>query len=131
MRRAAGPSAQIREEHYFTDGPFRTSNANGQAKRGKRNPLPTTCSSTTTSPLAIVEAKDNKHSLGAAACSRLYTTPRYWTSPSPTAPTATASSSTTALMARASSERELPLNAFPHPGEALWARYNKHNDISP
>ena len=67
---------QIKMEYNFTDG--RVIVRGNVTARGKKKRTDYLLYYKPNIPLAIIEAKDNKHSVG-AECSRLLSTQKYWT----------------------------------------------------
>jgi hypothetical protein len=76
---------QVREEIYFTKG--RVIVRNKRVRRGEASKADYILFYRPNVPLAVIEAKDNNHSVGDGMQQPLPTR-KLWTSPSPTAPTA-------------------------------------------
>ncbi len=117
---------QMREEHYFTDGRVEL-HPKAKPKRGKRNFVDYLLFFNNI-PLAVIEAKDNKHSVGAGMQQGL----RY--AEALDVPFVYSSNGDgfiehDKLNSYGQIERELALDAFPSPDE-LWARYVGGNEFS-
>ena len=126
LRRAGWKVAQIREEYYFTDGRMNI-HPNGVAVRGKRHFVDYLLIYNNFM-LAIVEAKNNKHLLGAGMQQSL----RY--AEMLDVPFVYSSNGDGFLehdrLARYGVvEQELGLDEFPSP-EALWERYSRAKQFS-
>lgn len=127
IQQAGWLPTQIREEYYFTDGRFHIQK-HGQAKRGERA-FADYLLIYKNIPLAIVEAKDNTHSLGSGMQQAL----RY--ADVLDVPFAYSSNGDgflehDRLAATGLVERELVLTQFPAP-EALWQRYMQQQQMTP
>jgi type I restriction enzyme, R subunit len=128
LRQAGWRLAQIREEYYFTDGRFQIQKQ-GQARRGERA-FADYLLTVNNIPLAIIEAKDNRHGVGSGMQQAL----RY--AEVLDVPFAYSSNGDAFLehdrLATAGGpvERELPLDHFPSP-DALWRRFKGHIPLSP
>ena len=113
---------QIRFEYYFTDGEMQIRGR--QAKRGKRKFADYLLSYKSNMPLAIVEAKDQKHSIGdgiqqAINYANILDVPFVY------------SSNGTGFLEHdmiTGKEREISLNEFPSP-DNLWNRFINENKI--
>lgn len=117
----------IHEEYYFTDGRFYIQ-TNGRAQRGQRS-FADYLLTYKNIPLAIIEAKDNKQTLGsgmqqALRCANILDVPFVYSS------NGDGFLEHNRLDGQGSIERELPLIQFPSP-QTLWQRYTRHNDFSP
>ena len=116
--------SQIKFEHSFTDG--RVIVQGQSAKRGKRKRADYLLSYQNNLPIALVEAKDNNHSIGdgmqqCIAYAEILDIPFAY------------SSNGDGFLEHdmnKGTERELLLEEFPSP-EELWNRYKKDNQISP
>lgn len=118
---------QMREEYYFTDGRYHIQQ-NGRARRGERA-FADYLLVYKNIPLAVVEAKDNKHEVGSGMQQAL----RY--AQVLDVPFAYSSNGDgflehDRLGGAGVVERELPLAQFPSP-EALWQRYAQENQLTP
>ncbi|MCP4419602.1 MAG: DEAD/DEAH box helicase family protein, partial [Chloroflexi bacterium] len=121
-----GTDVQIREQYYFTDGRMHIEGR--KPLRGERN-FADYLLVYKNVPLAVVEAKDNKHSIGAGMQQGL----RY--AEILDVPFVYSSNGDGFLahdrtLTAAAIEQELPMNAFPSPDE-LWQRYQIAKNITP
>lgn len=115
---------QVREEYTFTDG--RVIVRGNLTARGKRKRADYILSYKPNLPLAIIEAKDNKHSIGsgmqqAIEYGEILDIPFVY------------SSNGDGFLERdmlTGRERELKLDEFPSPDE-LWQRYKQAKELSP
>jgi type I restriction enzyme R subunit len=126
IARAGWGDGAIREEYYLTDGRMIISGQ--QATRGERRFIDYLLLHRHT-PLAVVEAKDNRHAVGAGMQQAL----RY--AETLDAPFAYSSNGDgfiehCRLPGPGPVERELPLDAFPPPDE-LWRRYVAAKGLTP
>ncbi len=127
IQEAGWKLTQIREEYYFTDGRFHIQQ-NDNATRGERSYADYLLIYKNI-PLAIVEAKDNKHSIGSGMQQAL----RYadvLDVPFVYSSNGDGFLEHDRLGGGGLIERELPLNQFPSP-EALWQRYTQQEQITP
>ncbi|MCA9970641.1 MAG: DEAD/DEAH box helicase family protein, partial [Anaerolineales bacterium] len=128
LRQAGWQPRQIREEYYFTDGRIHVQRS-GRTLRGQRSFVDYLLVYKNV-PLAIVEAKDNRHAVGAGMQQGL----RY--AAALDVPFVYSSNGDAFLahnrLAQAGEtiEQELPLSQFPSP-EALWQRYTAAHTLSP
>ena len=127
IRQAGWQTAQIREEYYFTDGRFKIQRY-GQARRGERA-FADYLLIYKNIPLAIIEAKDNRHSLGSGMQQAL----RY--AAVLDVPFAYSSNGDgflehNRLAGGDMVERELSLAQFPAP-EVLWQQYVRRQQLTP
>ena len=116
---------QIREEVYFTEG--RIYVKGNKTKRGKGKKADIILYYKPNIPVAVIEAKDNNHSLGsgmqqALGYSEILDIPVAYSSNGDGFLEHDRSNSTGKI------ERELPLESFPSPAE-LWHRYKKFKNI--
>ena len=110
---------QIREEVSFTKG--RIIVRGKLVTRGKAKRADYILYYKPNIPLALIEAKDNNHSVGDGMQQGARLRRRRSTSPSCSPPTATASCSTTAPARAPQRETNLALDAFPSPGRSVGA----------
>lgn len=117
-------TTQIRMEYPFTDGRVHVRGNN--VRRGKRKKADYLLSYKSNIPLAIVEAKDNSHSLGSGMQQAIHYAEIL------DLPFAYSSNGTAFLEhdMKNGLEREMPLSDFPTP-EELWQRYLGNHDITP
>lgn len=126
IRGAGWQALDIGEEHYFTAGRMEIQ-PQGQAKRGRRNYVDYLLTYKNVA-LAVVEAKENSHTVGSGMQQAL----RYAEAldvPFVYSSNGDAFLEHDRLASGGTIERVLPLNAFPSP-EALWQRYKGHKGIS-
>lgn len=127
IQEAGWQPTQIREEYYFTDGRFHIQQ-NDKATRGKRSFADYLLIYKNVS-LAIVEAKENKHSIGSGMQQGL----RYadvLDVPFVYSSNGDGFLEHDRLSGDGIVERELAMGAFPSP-EALWQRYTQQEKITP
>jgi type I restriction enzyme R subunit len=120
---------QLREEFYFTDG--RIWVRGNTAKRSKRKKADYILYYKPNIPIAVVEAKDNKHSLGAGMqqaleYAEILDIPFVYSS---NGDGFLEHDRTKTDGSQGPVERELPLNGFPTPHQ-LWQRYKAYKGIS-
>lgn len=116
---------QIREEVFFTDG--RIFVKGNRAVRGKRRFADYILYHKTDIPIAVIEAKDNKHSVRDGIQQAL----SYAESldiPSAFSSNGDGFYEYDRTLSRDEIEREIPLDQFPSPDE-LWQRYKKYKKI--
>ena len=117
---------QIREEVYFTDG--RIFVKGNKTARGERKRADFILYLKPNIPIAVIEAKDNNHSVGsglqqALGYAKILDIPVAFSSNGDGFVQHDLSGFTPAI------EKELSLDAFPSPGE-LWQMYKKHKKIT-
>ncbi len=127
IQAAGWKGMQIREEYYFTDGRFHIQQ-NGKDKRGERSFVDYLLFHKNI-PLAVIEAKDNKHTIGSGMQQAL----RYATVldvPFTYSSNGDGFLEHNRLGGAGVIERELLMSQFPSP-ESLWQRYTQQNQITP
>jgi type I restriction enzyme R subunit len=127
LQQAGWKGSRMREEVYFTDGKMHVRGR--MAMRGKRKRADYILYHTPHLPLAIVEAKDNRHALGAGmqqalAYARILDIPFVYSS------NGDAFLEHDRTRHSGPPEREIPLSRFPTP-EELWNRYKAGRQVSP
>ncbi len=117
---------QVREEHFFTDGQVLVKGKT--VKRGKRKFADFLLSFKPNMPLAIIEAKDNNHSVGSGMQQGLEYA-RTLDIPFVFSTNGDSFLFHDRLATSGTVEQELPLDQFPSPAE-LWQRYRQAKGIN-